>query len=199
MSYLTKNILLGFGGLIIIFLLMKLVPVIGLRSNTAALISVTLLIIGGLFLKRTNNFTSGQVGELDVWHELKKLPDGYFVIDDLNTGRGNIDKVVIGPTGIWTLEVKSYKGNISPNEHDLKQAYAEAKTLQDLISSKLNLHLNVEPVLVFSDKFAKVRFGLNKQKGVYVIGIAWLNKLLTENNTTRLDREVVYKIKEILM
>jgi hypothetical protein len=62
----------------------------------------------------------------------------------------------------------------------------------------LNLDINVQPVLVFSNKFAKVRFGLNQQKGVYIIQKAWLKKLLTETYIQSLNNVTILRIKECL-
>ena len=56
-------------------------------------------------------------GERDIDDELKNLSLDFVVINKgLDTGRGNIDKIVIGPSGVWTLEVKSQKGDIVPPE-----------------------------------------------------------------------------------
>jgi hypothetical protein len=173
---------------------------------------ILLAIVFRLVMKRTKNFSSGLIGENDRSDELKHLPEGYILLNyGLDTGKGNIDKIVIGPTGVWTLEVKSHSGEISfdgqhllrnnlPLEKDfLSQAYAEAKTLEEIIKSKTNLSINVQPVLVFSNKFAKVRFGLSKQKGVYVVQKAWLNKLLVETRIQNLDSATILKIKESLL
>ena len=143
--------------------------------------------------------------------ELKSLGEDFICINSgLNTGRGNIDKIVLGPTGAWTLEVKSHRGNITfegdellnggkPFEKDfLGQSYAEAKTLEDIIKSKVELDIRVQPVLVFSSKFTKVGLGLSRYKGVYVVQRGWLNKLITETHAQSLDKATVLRIKEIL-
>lgn len=44
------------------------------------------------------------------------------------------------------------------------------------------MNLSVNPVLVFASKKAKMHFGLNKQKGVFVIGAEWLLKLVQNQN-----------------
>lgn len=198
-NYLTKNILLGLIGIILLVIIFYLLSV--LRFSPLLKITITLIyfVVFIYLYKKTDRFLSGLEGENDAEDELKNLPSDFIVINEgFDTGRGNIDKIVIGPTGVWTLEVKSHKGNIFPSDNFLKQAYAEAKTLQDLIKAKLNLDIYVQPVLVFSNKFAKVRFGFNKQKGVYVIQKAWLKKLLIETHVQSLDNENAQKIKGIL-
>jgi hypothetical protein len=200
-SYLVKNILLGFIVLVLIDIILNspFILILGKYSFIAWLfVAVVLVSLFIIIRKRSDRFLSGFVGERDINDELKGLGTDFICKSDFDTGRGNIDKIVIGRTGVWTLEVKSYKGNIIPSDHDLSQAYAEAKTLQDLIKSKLNLNIIVQPVLVFSNKFAKVRFGLTQHKGVYVIQRAWLKKLLTETHNQSLDSETIQKIKGIL-
>lgn len=201
-NYLVKNILLGFIGLVLIVIILNspFILALGKYSFIAWLfVAVVLVTLFLIIRKRSDKFLSGYVGERDIDDELKNLSLDFVVINKgLDTGRGNIDKIVIGPSGVWTLEVKSQKGDIVPPESFLKQAYAEAKTLQDLIKAKLNLDINVQPVLIFSNKFAKVRFGFNKQRGVYVIQKAWLNKLITETHVQSLDAETAKKIKSVI-
>jgi hypothetical protein len=213
-NYLTKNIIFGIVVLIFIAVWGFAFSFLTKYLDRWLALALPLLVyfIALLFIKRTNNFISGFIGERDIDEELKSLGTDFICINDgLDTGHGNIDKIVIGPTGVWALEVKSHKvhvtfdGNVLLNwgkpfvEGDfLKQAYAEAKTLQDMLKSKLDLDINVQPVVVFSNKLAKVRFGLDKQKGVYVIQRAWLKKLLTETHVQSLDSVTLLKIKEIL-
>lgn len=51
-------------------------------------------------------------GENLVSNYLNTLPKDYFVFNDVNLpGKGgNIDHVVIGPTGIYVIETKNYSG-----------------------------------------------------------------------------------------
>jgi hypothetical protein len=210
-NYSVKNILLGFT--ILLFILFAIFFFTPLAKYSIYLWLLIIILLGILFFsfkRRTNNFISGDLGERDIGNELKNLISDFICISDFETGRGNIDKIVIGPTGVWTLEVKSHKaslnfdGNILLNSgrpferNFLSQAYAEAKTLGDLINAKTGLNINVQAVLVFSNKYAKVRLGLKQCKGVYVVQKAWLNKLLTETHVQRLDNLTVLKIKECL-
>jgi hypothetical protein len=36
------------------------------------------------------------------------VPEGWRVLHDVNTGRGNVDHVVLGPGGVFTVETKSH-------------------------------------------------------------------------------------------
>lgn len=53
------------------------------------------------------------VGEATVAAILKDFPDTYFVVNDLSTANGNLDHVVIGPTGVFVIETKSWRGIVS--------------------------------------------------------------------------------------
>jgi hypothetical protein len=57
----------------------------------------------------------GAAGEREIIPYLKKLPDTYTVVSDLDfaDSYGNIDHLVIGPTGIFSIDVKNWKGTVS--------------------------------------------------------------------------------------
>jgi hypothetical protein len=76
---------------------------------------------------------SGAYGEIQILNELKMLDDGYHIFCDLNihledyiTYRGNrnlksaqMDFVVIGPTGIFVIEVKNWSNKYSTSHHGI--------------------------------------------------------------------------------
>ena len=43
------------------------------------------------------------------------MPEGFYVVNDLNTECGNLDSVVIGPTGVFSLDAKNWRGIIAPD------------------------------------------------------------------------------------
>ena len=180
-SYLLESV-----GVRLIFLILidALVVLLGfllfnLEHQYAVLKIGIFIILGALAFgtfKSSQRFVKGMDGEGDIWKELKNLPSGYYTLHDFVEGkRGNIDYIVVGPTGVWTVEVKNYKQQNIDNvylEQHLDQAYAEAKTLSDL------LLLPVNSILVFTNPKATIHFGLNRQKGVFVIGKKWLVDLI---------------------
>ena len=55
----------------------------------------------------------GALGEYELGVELERLPDDYFVFNDINTEEfGNFDHIVIGPKGIFAIETKNWTGLI---------------------------------------------------------------------------------------
>ncbi len=65
------------------------------------------------FEKRRISFLKGAVGEMVVAHQLANLPDDYVVINDVATPHGNLDHVVVGPTGVYVIETKNWRGLIT--------------------------------------------------------------------------------------
>jgi hypothetical protein len=65
-------------------------------------------------------------------------------------GRGDIDHVLVGPGGTFTVETKSNRGRIPVDHIDpsmLSQAYAESKVLEKVSG------LDVSALLVFSEAY----------------------------------------------
>ncbi len=84
----------------------------------------------------------GARGEQSVGEVLESLDDRYRVHHGIDTGRGNIDHVVIGPTGVFTIETKNVAGRFELRHgrvtrdgfdaRDLvRQARAEAMAIRD--------------------------------------------------------------------
>ena len=144
------------------------------------IISVALLAI------KFNNFSDGEDGEWAVEDELKKLPPEFAYIHNLENDKGNVDFVVVCPKGIFTIEVKSGRwawGYFF--KKGLKQAFAEARKVEEILKNKLGADFLVDPILMYSNKQAYLKFGFRPQKGVYVINLLWLQKFFNEYQAVR--------------
>jgi Mn2+/Fe2+ NRAMP family transporter len=53
------------------------------------------------------SWRKGALGEWLTAEALKALPDGFAVINDVTKKLGNIDHVVIGPTGVYVIDAKN--------------------------------------------------------------------------------------------
>lgn len=135
------------------------------------------------------SYGNGQYGEEKVRDILQKLPDTYTVFENVVIPplKSNIDFVVIGPTGISTIEVKSHRGLITDDGHQLlhngvpfhegdilRQALGESIRLSDYFRSKNIIFPEIQPLLVFSNRYTVVHFGKTPIQGVLVIGAIWL-------------------------
>ena len=60
------------------------------------------------------NWRRGAFGERLIDGILaEKLPDSYYVINNVETVTGDIDHVVIGPTGVFAIDTKNWRGCIT--------------------------------------------------------------------------------------
>jgi hypothetical protein len=107
----------------------------------------------------------GASGEEHVGGLLDEMSDsGWEVIHDASLGRGNVDHILIGPAGVFTVETKSHSGPIRVGRlHGavLSQAQAQRKAIERVTG------VPVEPLLVFSR--AWVDRPLARRKGVRVL------------------------------
>ena len=137
--------------------------------------------------KRSKHAERGAEAEEAVGAILDNTPEGNFVIHDFNSGRGNIDHILIGPKGIFTLETKSHAGKVSfdgekllrngrPFEKDfLKQAWAQCYLVRGILAKWGITTPLPEPVILFTNAFIEVR---GKAKGIEIVGIKDLPKFL---------------------
>jgi len=81
---------------------------------TAFLVSIPLMsrFFEKLERERTS-FRKGAAGEAIVGFILEGFPDNYRVIHDLTIPFGNIDHVVIGPSGVYIIDTKNWKGVVA--------------------------------------------------------------------------------------
>jgi hypothetical protein len=199
------------------FLILYVISYRYLTFGTASVIAVSVLlpIVWALtkgqkyFLEIADRFRRGRKGEGSVYFVLRdKLPPPFIVFEDVNiSNKGNIDFVVIGPTGIFAIDVKSYKGEILFNgknllinekpfrKNILGQVKAEAFELNQYLKSKIEWDYFVKPVLVFSNHKSFMQFGFRPVDGVFVIKTPFLVELLTKGPRV-LTAEAMTEIEE---
>jgi hypothetical protein len=137
--------------------------------------------------KRSKDAKRGAEAEEAVGEILDNLPEGNFIIHDFDSGKGNIDHILIGPKGIFTLETKSHAGKVSfdgqkllrngkPFEKDfLKQAWAQCYLVREILVKWGITTPLAEPVILFTKAFIVVR---GKAKGIEILGIKYFPKYL---------------------
>ncbi len=69
----------------------------------------------GALEKERLDMQRGAAGENAVARALANFPDEFHVINDLSTPFGNLDHVVIGPTGVFVIDAKNWRGVVAPN------------------------------------------------------------------------------------
>jgi len=187
---------------------------------TSIFVSVTLFIIvmlyihkkGEEFLNKSDNYYHGRKGEYAIFYELKKLSDDYLVFQDIKiyNSKGNIDFVVLGPTGIFAIEVKSHHGRVTFNGQNLlinnhrfekdilRQTMNGALDLHKFILDKTGKDYFINSILVFSNKYAHMKFGIKPIKNVCVVQKGFLRKAILEKPSI-LSAEDIVKIEKILL
>lgn len=210
--WLVKKLLIKATIFIVILLLLWVITLVAKYSFLAWLfLFIPLMFVYRLMYRKASGTLQGLEGENDIKDEFPKLPPGYTFVRNIETeNQGNFDYVILGPTGIWMVEVKSHKGYVTfngdtllrygqPFEKDfLKQTYRESKVLEKMIQEQLHMSIPVQPILVFSNPQAHMKLGQRTYKGVYVIQRSWLMSLITRGNGKYLTIETMKKIVEFL-
>lgn len=101
-------------------------------AASAHLLGVLLAALAGLRLAvdawgarpTTESWRTGAEGEAMTARKLARLPEGYVVLHDrrMPRSRANIDHVVIGPTGVFTVETKHYSSEVVIRRGSVRRA-----------------------------------------------------------------------------
>jgi len=155
-----------------------------LASEVALLTSM--FVISRCVLPLVERHDRGATGEEQVGSLLDELSGaGWRVIHDASLGRGNVDHILIGPPGVFTLETKSHPGPVRVarvHGATLAQAQAQRKAIERVTG------LEVEPMIVFSH--AWVDRPMVRRKGVRVVPARMLLGYLARR-PVRLSREEI--------
>ncbi|HEX3931945.1 MAG TPA: nuclease-related domain-containing protein [Nocardioides sp.] len=141
---------------------------------------------------RIENWQSGAWGERDTARALKPLErEGWIVLHDLSARVGNIDHVVVGPTGVYLLDSKRLGGSVTVDDtgmtvrsiDDPDLAYHHtgtghvlslARQTHDQILDTSRINTWVTPVMVLWSPFPQ---RVVEQRCAYVHGddlVGWL-------------------------
>ena len=153
-----------------------------LGSEVALLVSM--FVISRYVLPLLERRDVGASAEEQVGGLLDQLA-GWRVIHDASLGRGNVDHILIGPTGVFTVETKSRPDPVrvsSVHGATLRQAHAQRRAVEAITG------LKVEPLLVFSR--AWVDRPLARRKGVRVLPARMLLGYVTRRRPSLSAEEV---------
>jgi len=141
----------------------------------------------------------GASGESQVRQALRELEQlGYSVIDDVDKGHGNVDHVVVGPTGVFAIETKNRGGRIVAgpdgllnkwHQEDARQAVREAMWVRDRAGVRF-----VEAFLVYPT--AKVEPDVFKLPNVTIMSLARLNPEITSHHRS-LPADEIERITQV--
>ncbi len=152
--------------------------VLFLASEIALLVSI--FVISRYVMPLVERRDRGATGEEQVGELLDAMPgDGWRVIHDASLGRGNVDHILIGPPGIFTIETKSHPGPVRVTRvhgDTLSQAQAQRRAIERVTG------LTVEPLVVFSR--AWVDRPMARRKGVRVVPARMLRGYMSKLEPT---------------
>ncbi len=123
-------------------------------------------------IRKLKRLKIGRDGEKVVGQYLDEMREnGYRIFHDVRGGNFNIDHVIIGPQGIFTIETKTYskpaQGKASvyfdgksisangykPDRNPIEQALAQSRWLGEQIQASTGHLHSVKPVVVFPGWF----------------------------------------------
>lgn len=136
------------------------------------------------FKRKAGRFFRGWKGERHIKTILRELPDDWSVFEDvvLPGKRGDIDFVIVGPTGVYILEVKAHGGVIGYNGYALtvngkmfrdkdflRQTHGQLRRLKDFLYAKTGHSVYINAAVVFANDYATTHFGYEPLGGIYVL------------------------------
>jgi hypothetical protein len=134
-----------------------------IASEVALLASM--FVISRYVLPLVERRDRGASGEEHVGGLLDELGDeGWLVIHDASLGRGNVDHILIGRSGVFTVETKSHPGPVRVGRihgATIAQARAQGRAITQITG------VEAEPLIVYSR--AWVDRPMARRKGVRVV------------------------------
>ncbi len=146
---------------------------LSLFDEVGLLVSLVPLAAFYFYLRKYRIYNAGWAGEKQVEKLLSsKLSDDYLLISDLylRDGGGDIDHIVLGPSGIFVLETKNWSGDISCSGDEwqrvrkrgfkgspslqVKRNAAKVKRIIDSSQALRSLGVYVEGIVVFTNNHA---------------------------------------------
>jgi hypothetical protein len=206
-------------GIIGLVLLVYVYTLVGASPLFVALTLLALIGLGwmvvqvGPSLLRSRRFTrryeSGISGEDATWRTLFTLPSGYTAFANvlLPGARGDIDFVVTGPSGVYAIDAKNYRGRITvqrgsllrdgqPINHLVSQVLTEATSLGAFLGRVGKSRPYVTAVLAFTHPESSLEFQ-GKFGSAWVLPLDRIVSFISEGRQ-RLDARSVEQMNNLI-
>ena len=146
----------------------------------------------------------------------KSLTEDFHIFPNIFTGYGDVDTVVIGPTGIYAIEVKSNEGTIAmdsngyltvidgekPKKNYRHQAIVGANMIKKILDSETGAKSFVQPVIVFPFASVVKDLVLASNKDPYKVPVLGKKELIeyiySNKQNTTLSKDLIEKFSEVL-
>ena len=212
---------MGLDGFIMGFLMRGLFPRLTLSSWACVLAAGALALLAwaaGTWTcrrveeldKERANWQRGADGEDVVGRELGRFPGEFRVINDLTTPFGNLDHAVVGPTGVFLLDTKNWRGVVSadgqgelllngkpPDKPCVRPFLGRVMGIKEKARALVDLDPYFQAVLVFTS--ARVEANWGSTKSVHCLRDEQLfDYIVASKPGKRLTTEEVDKIAQAL-
>jgi hypothetical protein len=161
--------------------------------------------------KRRAAMRKGAVGENAVAKILADFPEGFCIINSLTTPFGDLDHVVVGPTGVYILDAKNWKGVVSADgkgglllngkptdKHAVNPLVTRMMNVKEKIKTLCNLDPFFKAVLVFPIARVDARWGETGSANCIRDDQLW--SYIVENEiTTKLDRKAIEALAQAFL
>lgn len=126
------------------------------------------------FMRDARMDDDGAQGERLLIPALRMLPDTYTVISDFDFAEsyGNIDHLVIGPNGLFAIDIKNWRGTVSADGHgelllngrptdkpQVRGLTARAMNLRERLKALTRLDPYINCLMVFPHTRVEARWG----------------------------------------
>ncbi len=164
-------------------------------------------------LDRTqDHFRKGAAGEALVGLVLENFPDEFRVVNDLATPSGNLDHVIIGPTGVFVVSTKDWRGVVAADDHGeltcngqkvdrpyVRRFIARVMDVKDKVQALApDVETYFHPVFVFTSAHVEAKFG--STRAVHCIREDQLFDYVVNNESAgELSPEAVEKFSEAFL
>jgi hypothetical protein len=157
-------------------------------------------------IKELNNLKLGRDGEKIVGEALENLrKNGYQIYHDIVDETFNIDHIIVGPAGAFTIETKTIRKNkganpsvsydglklvidgFTPDRDPIRQAMAQKRWLEEFISNSAKIKIKVKPVVIYPGWFVN---NINGDTDVWVLNEKALPTYL-DNAPTQLNADQI--------
>ncbi len=161
--------------------------------------------------KERSNFRKGASGEELVGYALDKFPDEFYVIHDLTTPYGNVDHVVIGPTGAYIIDAKNWRGVVAADGNgelqwngmptqkpEVKNLTRRIMNIKEKIKVLSSLDPYVQGVFAFPSAYVEAKWGSTGY--VHCIKDEQLYDYIVENKKSKkLDKKTIESISQAFL
>jgi hypothetical protein len=174
-----------------------------LGATAAAGVAIVFMLVYFERSRDVDAWFRGAEGEKRTGRYLAELEAAGFVVHNDRRGPGyggNIDHIAIGPTGVWVIETKSYRGEVAilgdrleindrPSDKIVDQVYRESVAVQIALGDRLTSRgITVAPVLCLHR--AKLGWSDKSVRGVRIVDGRGLVTLLGDARPTLGDSDI---------